>query len=363
MNKPRLLIAASGTGGHIFPALAVAAQLSGEFEIAWLGVPDRLETKLVPERYRLHTVRLQGLNRRPGPQWLSAASQLLGAYRFARRLLKAEGFSGVFTTGGYIAAPAVLAARALGLPAVGHESNALPGKVTRTLARWMACLGLGFAEAAEYIPGIRSRWVGTPVREEFLRSPNPLLEIDVPPEAPLIVVLGGSQGARAINQLVVECAPGWLARGWQIVHVSGAGEFEAVRSRAPVHPAYHLYPFWEKMAPLLARADLAISRAGAATLSELLVSGTPAVLIPFPYAAEDHQRINAEVLVRSGAALHLPQATLNGPLLDRTVAALFADADILPRMARSARALAVPDAASRTADLVRECLGLRTPVG
>ncbi|MBW4699022.1 MAG: undecaprenyldiphospho-muramoylpentapeptide beta-N-acetylglucosaminyltransferase [Aphanocapsa lilacina HA4352-LM1] len=355
MHKPRLLIAASGTGGHIFPALAVAAELS-EFEVAWLGVPDRLENKLVPGRYPLHTVPLQGLNRKPGPQWLEAASQTLAAYRYVRNLLGKERFAGVFTTGGYIAAPAVLAARSLNLPAIGHESNVLPGKVIRYLARWMRYLGLGFAESATFVSGATTCWVGTPVRPEFLISPNPLLDVPVPPEAPLIVVMGGSQGARAINQMVGECAPGWLERGWWIVHLTGAGEYGAVREGAPDHPAYRIYAFWEKMAPLLARADLAISRAGAATLSELLVTGTPSILIPYPFAAEDHQTVNAEALVRAGAALQFSQSTLNAALLDRTVQALLNNPEAMARMAASARRLAVPDAARRTADLVRECV-------
>lgn len=358
MQNRRLLIAASGTGGHIFPALAVARELADQFAIEWLGVPDRLETRLVPREYPLHTVTLQGLDRRPGLQWLTAATRLVTAVVRTRQLLASGGFAAAFTTGGYISAPLVLASRSLGLPVVGHESNALPGKVTRTLARSFTLLGLGFAEASERLPGARTRRVGTPVRSEFLRLPPEPLDLPIPEHAPLIVALGGSQGARGLNQLMVQAAPEWLSRGWHVVHLSGQGEYEAVKAAAPDHPAYYLFPFWERMGALLGRADLAVSRAGAGTLSELLVSGTPAVLVPFPFAAEDHQRINGDVLVRAGAALQFAQADLTAPVLARTVAELVIDEAGLRAMAAAARKLARPDAARLTADLVREAAGV-----
>ncbi len=358
MTKPRLLVAASGTGGHIFPALAVAHELT-EFDIQWLGVPDRLETKLVPEQYPLHTIALQGLDRKPGLQWMRAAAQALGAFRQVRSLIECERYAAVFTTGGYIAAPAVFAARTRGIPAIGHESNVLPGKVTRALAGSMAALGLGFAEAADHLPGVTTRWVGTPVRDEFLHTPNPLTGLDIPETATLIVAFGGSQGARGLNRLITECAPTWLERGYWLVHLAGQGEYDAVRAAAPQHPAYTILSFWERMAALLGRADLAISRAGAGTLSELLITGTPSILLPYPYAAEDHQRLNGEVLVRTGAALQFDQLTLTAATLERTVISLLEDNQALRTMGERARALARPDAARRMADLVRESVEAR----
>ncbi|MBC8122911.1 MAG: undecaprenyldiphospho-muramoylpentapeptide beta-N-acetylglucosaminyltransferase [Gemmatimonadaceae bacterium] len=354
MPQKSLLIAASGTGGHIFPALAVALELS-EFEIHWLGVPDRLETTLVPAAYTLHTFPLQGLARKPGLQWIKSALQLWVAYRRTRLLIEQKRFAAVFTTGGYIAAPAVLAARSSGIPVILHESNALPGKVTRSLSRRTTCVGLGFEQAAQYLPGVPARWVGTPVRADFLVQPNPL-GLSIPESARLIVMLGGSQGARALNQLVVECAEQWLARGWWVVHLSGQGEYETVRARAPNNPAYQIFPFWQQMGALLGRADLAISRCGAGTLSELLVTGTPSVLVPFPYAAEDHQRINGNVLVEAGAALQFNQSDLTAEVLGRTVAALLDSPETLQQMGARARALARPDAARQTAQMVREAI-------
>jgi UDP-N-acetylglucosamine--N-acetylmuramyl-(pentapeptide) pyrophosphoryl-undecaprenol N-acetylglucosamine transferase len=352
--KKRLLIGASGTGGHIFPALAVAYELS-EFEIHWLGVPERLENKLVPKAYPLHIVELQGLNRKPSVQWLKSVGQLASASQYTNKLLRSGKFSAAFTTGGYIAAPLVIAARLAGVPAIGHESNVLPGKVMRTLAASMRAIGLGFAESAGAFSGAATRWVGTPVRPEFLRQPTaPLLDFPIPEQDKLIVALGGSQGARGLNQLMVEASAQWLAQGHWVIHLCGQGEYEAVRAKAPNHPHYFCLPFWEQMDALLGRADLAISRSGAGTLAELLITGTPALLVPFPFAAEDHQRINGEVLVKAGAAVQFDQMSLTAEILGRTVSAMLADDLLLRSMAQKARGLARPDAAKLTANLIRE---------
>ena len=164
---PRLLIAASGTGGHLFPALAVAEAMPKSWEVQWLGVPDRLERQLVPKSYPLHTVRCGGLQGKGGRQLLSLL-QLLQAIQAVRRLIRREHISAVFSTGGYIAAPAILAARWCGVPVVLHESNAMPGKVTRLLGRHCTRLAIGLPQAAQRLRGCRPVVTGTPVRREFL---------------------------------------------------------------------------------------------------------------------------------------------------------------------------------------------------
>ncbi|WP_263975226.1 thiamine pyrophosphate-dependent enzyme [Leptolyngbya sp. 7M] len=166
LKRPKLLIAASGTGGHLFPALAVAEALP-EYQIEWLGVPDRLETQLVPDRFPLHTISVGGFQQRLGLSTLRTFSRLVLSIFKVRQLLQRGGFEAVFTTGGYIAAPVVIAARTLGLPVMLHESNALPGKVTRWLSGWCTVVALGFEAAARYLPRAKTVWVGTPVRDQF----------------------------------------------------------------------------------------------------------------------------------------------------------------------------------------------------
>jgi UDP-N-acetylglucosamine--N-acetylmuramyl-(pentapeptide) pyrophosphoryl-undecaprenol N-acetylglucosamine transferase len=335
----------------VFPALSVAEQLS-EYEIEWLGTPDRLETQLVPAKYPLHTVVVEGFQQR-GLKAVRVLLRLISAIFQVRQLLKRGNFQAVFTTGGYIAAPAVIAARSLGLPVMLHESNALPGKVTRLLSRWCSLVAIGFDAAAHYLPHARTVCVGTPVRSQFLQPASELPELPIPPAVPLVAVVGGSQGAVAINKLVRQCAPAWFAAGIWVVHQTGENDPDA---NSLEHPQYFPLPFYNHMAALFQRADLVIGRAGAGTLTELAITHTPSILIPYPYAAEDHQTYNARVFAETGAAKLFQQAELTPEILQSTVLQLLASSDATPlqHMAEQTASLAVPDSAVQLATLMRQ---------
>jgi UDP-N-acetylglucosamine--N-acetylmuramyl-(pentapeptide) pyrophosphoryl-undecaprenol N-acetylglucosamine transferase len=348
----RLLIAASGTGGHLFPAIATAEHLP-DYAIEWLGVPNRLETQLVPKSYPLHTVQVEGFQRRLGLGTLRILWQFIQSTLQVRQLLKTGKFQGVFTTGGYIAAPAILAAKSLGLPAIIHESNALPGKVTRWLAPWCEAAAVGFEAAAQFLPAQQTVYVGTPVRAQFQQS-TLLDDLSIPADVPLIVVVGGSQGAVALNQLVRKSAPAWLEAGAWLIHQTGENDPDV---QSLQHPHYMAVPFYNNMAGLLQRANLVISRAGAGTLTELAITQTPAILIPYPFAAEDHQAFNADVFVKAGAALMMRQNELTPEQLAADGLALVRDPLRLQQMANQAKTLAVPDSAEQLAKLVRQYLG------
>lgn len=341
----RLLIAASGTGGHVFPALAVAQQLP-DWNVEWLGVPDRMESKLVRD-YPLHKIQAGGFQGPPGLSTIRTALQLVRGIWHVRRLLQRGQFAGVFTTGGYIAGPAILAARSLGIPVLMHESNALPGKVTRWFGPSCTLVALGFATAASHLQRANTLWTGTPVRSEFL-VPTPL-DLPIPDSAPLVVVVGGSQGAVAVNQLVREAAPAWFETGAWVVHLVGDRDPDAFTFD---HPQYLPMPFFDNMAALLQRADLAISRSGAGTLTELAIAKTPAILIPYPFAADDHQTVNAKAFADSGAARVFPQSDLSARDLRDAVLDLLDDRPRRDRMARNAATMAVPDSAIQLAQLI-----------
>lgn len=349
--SPRLLIAASGTGGHVFPALALADQLS-DYEIEWLGVPDRLETQLVGDRYPLHTIDVGGFQGGLGLGSLKVLGRLLKGVVQVRQLLQQGRFQGVFTTGGYISGPAIVAARSLGLPVILHESNALPGKVTRWLSPLCSLVALGFEEAATHLPRAQTTYVGTPVRPDFLDNTQTKLPLEIPAGVPLIVVAGGSQGAIALNQMVRQAAPAWLEAGAWIVHLTGATDPDR---EAFQHPHYIALAFWDTMAALLQRADLAISRAGAGTLTELAITGTPSILVPYPYAAEDHQTFNGAIFAASGASLVFQQADLSVEQLTQKVLSLLEPgSEALGQMGRQAASLAVHNSAEALATAVRE---------
>ncbi|MEH2284078.1 MAG: undecaprenyldiphospho-muramoylpentapeptide beta-N-acetylglucosaminyltransferase [Nostoc sp.] len=353
-NAPiRLLIAASGTGGHLFPAIALAQKLP-DYQIEWLGVPNRLETQLVPKQYPLNTIAVEGFQQGFGLSSIRIFGKLALSILEVRRILKQGNFQGVFTTGGYIAGPAVIAARSLGLPVVFHESNALPGKVTRFFGPWCSAVALGFEVAAKYLPRAKNVCVGTPVREQFLDGAiNTPLDLAIPDGVPLIVVFGGSQGAVAVNKLVRESAKAWFDAGVYVVHLTGDRDPEADSLK---HPQYIALPFYNNMAALLQRATLAISRSGAGSLTELAVCGTPAILIPYPFAAEDHQSYNADVFTSSGAAITLKQSELTTEALQSNVLNLLQSPQELAKMGENAKAIAVPDSAEKLAQLVREVI-------
>ncbi|MDX2215955.1 MAG: undecaprenyldiphospho-muramoylpentapeptide beta-N-acetylglucosaminyltransferase [Oculatellaceae cyanobacterium bins.114] len=348
----KLLIAASGTGGHLFPAIATAEQLP-DYQIEWLGVPDRLETRLVPKQYPFHTIAVEGFQQRFGLGTLRIVSRLIGAIFEVRQLLKQGQFQGVLTTGGYIAAPAILAARSLGLPTILHESNAFPGKVTRWLSPWCSVVALGFEAAAPYLRSARNVCVGTPVRSQFRDQGQgaALADLPIPEQGPLLVIVGGSQGAVAVNQLVRQAAPVWLEEGIWVVHLTGENDPD-VKSLS--HPRYLALPFYNNMAGLFQRADLVISRAGAGSLTEIAVTQTPSILIPYPFAADDHQTYNAAIFAAAGAACVYRQADLTATKLQDKVLKLLRSPDRLQTMTDAAGKLAIADSAERLAKLVRE---------
>ena len=345
-SQPRLLIAASGTGGHLFPAIALAQQLS-DYKIEWLGTENRLETSLVPENYPLNTIAVEGLQQKLSFKTLRIATGFVASIFQTQKLIREHQIDAVFTTGGYIAAPAILAAKLQKKPAIIHESNYIPGKVTKFLRRWCDVVALGFAGTAQYLPKTKTVHVGTPVRSQFLKPQ--LLDL-VPNDVVMILVVGGSQGAVAINKLVREAAPAWFERGAYVVHITGKNDPDA---DSLTHPNYISMPFSENMAGLLQRANLAISRAGAGTITELAFTGTPAVLIPYPYAAEDHQTYNAKEYKDAGAGVVFQQSELTAQILQEQVTEWLRSPEQLQKMTGKAKALAVADSAERLASIVR----------
>ena len=355
----RLLIAASGTGGHLFPALAVAECLDDSWQVRWLGVPDRLETELVPERFKLITVKAGGLQGR-GLSKLFQLLRLVAAGWRVKRLLQRERIELVFTTGGYIAAPAILAARLSGIPAVLHEANAIPGRVTRLLARFCSAVAVGLPVVSKRIPGCTPQLTGMPVRTAFLKA-QPLPAWVPDGEGPLLVVIGGSQGAVGLNRMVRAVVPELLEQGCRVVHLTGRNDPEVGQLK---HPLLVERPFSDDIPGLLQHADLAISRAGAGSLSELAVCNTPTILVPFPQAADQHQEANAACAAALGGAVIVHQHNPEEPALQNTIERLMghrlgqaqADPSLLPAMRRGMAQLAVRDADHRLRELLQQQL-------
>jgi UDP-N-acetylglucosamine--N-acetylmuramyl-(pentapeptide) pyrophosphoryl-undecaprenol N-acetylglucosamine transferase len=367
VESVRVLIVAGGTGGHVFPALAVAEELrarstAGEagkpgYEIQFLGTGRGLEARLIPAAgFPLRTVSAAGLKGIGG--WRKARNLLV----LPRSAVETAVILGKFRpdvvvgVGGYVAGPAMLEASLVGIPTLLIEPNAVSGFTNRVLAPFVKAAAVGFEKAAASY-GAKAVVTGHAVRRAFFNVPP---REHVPPYT--ILVLGGSQGSTAINDCVVRSLA--LFSQWgerpRFIHQTGERDYNSVR------PAYQergfpaeVMAFVEDVPAALARADLVISRAGANTVGELAAAGKAAVLIPFPGATDQHQLGNARALARVGGARIIEQRELEPERLVGEVRDLFAAPGKLTEMERAARSLARPDAAERIADLIEELGGKR----
>ena len=352
----KLLIAASGTGGHIYPALSVVEALPDSWDVCWLGVEDRLEQAVLPKEYELITIPVQALQAR-GIRGFLQRIKLCFSIVFVVRLLLRKKIEVVLTTGGYIAAPTIIASKLCRVPIILHESNAFPGKVTRLLGRFCDQVALGLPIAKEHLKNCNLIFTGTPVRSEFL-YPNPLPTWTPTDISPLIVVLGGSQGAVGLNKMVRNILPSLLKKGYRVVHIIGTND----NLSGINNPNFVEKTFTEEVAGLLHHADLVISRSGAGALSELAVCKTPAILIPYPYAADNHQDLNAAYVAQFGGALILHEnVSSDQPLLKAIVRLLETYGtvngqrkNLLKEMSKGMGSIAVRDSHLCLVDIIRK---------
>ena len=347
-----VLIMAGGTGGHIFPGLAVAECLRAQgVPVAWLGAVGGMETQVVPaQRIELHTVRVGGLRGKGWMTRLRAPLMLLRALVASLAVLRKVRPRSVLSMGGYVAGPGGLASWLLRRPLLVHEQNRVAGFTNRRLAGLARRVLAGFADA---LPG--AEWVGNPVREAIATLPPPAQRMADGRGRPRLLVLGGSLGARALN-LALPQALALLEPDQrpEVLHQCGTRGLDETRAAyAAAGVEAQVTPFIDDMAASYGWADLAVCRAGALTLAELSAAGLGALLVPFPHAVDDHQTRNAEVFVAVGAAEVTQERDLDIKTLAQRLATLLGDRPQLLAMAEAARTLAKPDAAQTIA---RACL-------
>lgn len=348
-----VLILAGGTGGHIFPGIAVADALrTRHVPVLWLGSSHGLENRLVPAAgITLETLSITGLRGKGARALLSAPWRLLRATLQARALLRKHRPRAAISFGGFAAGPGGLAARWLGIPLYVHEQNRVPGLTNRVLARIARQIFTGFPDVFSERAGV---WTGNPVRKSISDLPPPDQRFKQPKRALNLLVIGGSQGAMALNHAV----PAALAKledlSINVRHQCGASMLEPARAQyQSQHVIAEVEAFFDDMAAAYAWADLVICRSGALTVAELCAVGIASILVPFPAAVDDHQTANAQFLVSAGAAILMPQSTLNADSLSAQLRALALAPNQRMEMALAARALAKPDAAM---DVARLCM-------
>jgi UDP-N-acetylglucosamine--N-acetylmuramyl-(pentapeptide) pyrophosphoryl-undecaprenol N-acetylglucosamine transferase len=353
-----VLIMAGGTGGHIFPGLAVARRLrASQVPVAWLGTRDGLESRLVPALapdVDIEWIDIRGVRGKGLFGWLSLPWRLARAMAQAFRVMRRRRPQAVLSLGGFVAGPGGLVAWLTRVPLLIHEQNAIPGMTNRWLALFADQVLTAFPGAAGLV---RARHVGNPVRTEIAALAPPEQRFRDHGGALRVLVIGGSQGAAALNKFVPQ-AVAQLARAgtalavWHQCGRSAVTDVERVYASREARVS----AFIDDMAGAYAWADLVICRAGAMTIAELAAAGVGSILVPFPAAVDDHQTANARFLVERDAAILLPQAELTAERLAQILKRLESDREGLLRMAGAARAACIPDADETVARLCREAM-------
>jgi UDP-N-acetylglucosamine--N-acetylmuramyl-(pentapeptide) pyrophosphoryl-undecaprenol N-acetylglucosamine transferase len=352
LEQLRVLIAGGGTGGHIIPALAVARELVEReaADVLFVGTQRGMEIRLVPEAgFQLRLIEVGQLKNVSLLTRLRTLMNLPRSIIACKRMIREFQPDVVFGVGGYASGPAMAAALQLKLPTMAFEPNAMPGLANRLVGKRVQAAAVNFPSATAYFHN--AEVTGIPVRPEFFNLPSP------PPEPPHLLVFGGSQGARLFNNALPRIAPDLLAAvpGLSILHQSGVRQAvttqEAYAASGADPARWSVKPFFDDMPVRFARANLVMARSGASTVAELAAAGKPALLVPFAAAADDHQKRNAEEMVRAGAAVLLNEWDLDTPArLTDALIQLLRSPDGLAAMSAAARTQAHPGAAERIAN-------------
>lgn len=361
----KVLIAGGGTGGHVNPGLAIAKYIKKKepsAEITFAGTKKGLETKLVPrEGFKLETITVRGFKRKLSLDTLVAVKELIQSFFEASRLIKRIKPDIVIGTGGYVCGPVLYVAAKKKIPTLIHESNAFPGVTNRLLARYVNFVAVSFKDSMQYF-GHKDKLVltGNPVRQELLHADRQevIKNLDIEPGKPLIVVMGGSRGARRINEAVAEMLNNYYKGEFNIIFSTGEVQFEEINSSIKISDKYKkmvkVVPYIYDAGKVYAAADLMICRAGAITISELQTMGIPSILIPSPYVTANHQEHNARSLERDGGAVVILENELKADALYKQISMLILNNELLKAMAKGAAKNRAADADEKLYAIIKK---------
>ena len=359
----KVLIAGGGTGGHINPGLVIAKYIREQepnSEIIFVGTQKGLETKLVPrEGYRLETITVRGFKRKISFDTVIAVKELIQSFFEASKLIERIKPDVVIGTGGYVCGPVLYVAAKKGIPTLIHESNAFPGVTNRILARYVDYVAISFKDSEKYFKQTAKLvHTGNPVRQELLNKnkTDAKSQLDTVKDKPLIVVMGGSRGARKINETVAEMLNNYFKGEFNIIFSTGEQQFETINSSIRIDAKYKslvkVVPYIYDVDKVYAASDLMVCRAGAITISELQTMGIPSILIPSPYVTANHQEHNARSMEKDGGAVVLLENELNANALYTQICNLISNKSILKKMANDATKNRMLDSASMIYSLI-----------
>lgn len=361
----RIIISGGGTGGHIYPALAIAQEIRDRMPdavILYVGTAGGMESTIVPRAgFDFQTINISGINRSSLLKASSSLSKLPYSLYHGWEVVREFKPDIVIGTGGYVSFPVVLAATFLNCKTYIHEQNALPGLANRNLARRVNCVMLTFPEAERHLKAKQIKLTGLPVRKDILNvdAQRARQELDLMEGLFTLLVFGGSRGARSINRAMLDAMERLQREDMQIIWVTGESGFQEIKTDLAdkvdvdsMRCKLQLLPYMDNMNLALASADLALCRAGASTLCELAVVGLPAILVPYPYAAENHQEMNARALLDKNAVTMVIDEFLDGDTLYHKVSELKSDSARLKEMSKNLRKEARPNALRDIVDII-----------
>lgn len=362
----KVVIACGGTGGHLFPGIAVAEELERRGHEVLSLISEKNIDALATEGYRhlkFETVEAIAMPPLLSPAMLKFLVKFIKTRTRCRRLVRDFGADAVLGMGGFTSMPPVMAGRSFGAKTFVHESNAFPGKANRLTAKFCDAVLLGFEACAAHFSGRRTEVVGTPVRTDLdvgMDAGEARVGFGLKAGVPTVLVMGGSQGARGVNRAVCDALKHLGGAGVQFLHFTGAAdEVEVSEAYAGSGVDFHVAPFCQEMGKAYAAATLAIARSGASSLAELAAFGVPSVLVPYPYAADDHQSKNAAIFGDVEAALVIDEEVLDGVMLGKVIGEFSGDPRRTAEMAEHCRALAVPGAAAAICEKIEAACGKR----
>lgn len=359
----RIVVSGGGTGGHIYPALALVREIAKKdekTEFLYIGTQKGLESNLVPrENIPFKSIHITGFRRKFSFENVKTIFRFLKGVSDSKKILKDFKADVVIGTGGYVCGPVVYAAAKLGIPTIIHEQNSVPGLTNKFLSRYVNRIGICFEDAKQYFPKEKVVMTGNPRASEVLgqNGAKGRRSVGLNPTQPAVLIFGGSRGARPLNEAVLKSLTELGSKPYQVLYVTGDVHYEEVKNEVELigNPENVIVkPFIHNMPEVLAGIDLTVARAGATTLAELTSLGIPSILIPSPYVTDNHQEKNALSLSSKDAAVLLLEKDLSGPKLVESIDSILMDQERLSEMKQASKRLGIPDAAKRMYDLIQE---------
>ncbi|MDQ0270333.1 undecaprenyldiphospho-muramoylpentapeptide beta-N-acetylglucosaminyltransferase [Cytobacillus purgationiresistens] len=359
----KIAVSGGGTGGHIYPALALIREIQKNdknAEFLYIGTENGLESSIVPrENIPFSSIHITGFKRKLSFENVKTIMRFLKGVKDSKRLLKEFDADIVIGTGGYVCGPVVYAAAKLGIPTIIHEQNSVPGLTNKFLSRYVDRIAVCFEEAANFFPKDKVVMTGNPRATEVLgqNAVKGKLSAGLDPAKKSVLIFGGSRGAKPINNAVLQTLSQLSSKPYEILYVTGEVHYEGVKKEAELagNPEnIVIKPFIHNMPEVLAGTDLAVTRAGATTLAELTSLGIPSILIPSPYVTNNHQEKNARALSDHGAAKILLEKDLTGSKLVGAIDRIMTNDDIVKEMKVAAKKIGVPDSADRMYTMMKD---------